>query len=135
MDEEQRYEVCKWLIKSQRDLGSAQLLINDKEPYLDVGVYHCQQAAEKALKAYLVYQNVVFEKTHNLVLLLERCTLSESSFEQWKRTAQILTPYATEFRYPGEIVEPELEEAIQALEMAAELIEFVRSVLPNEVLG
>jgi HEPN domain-containing protein len=134
MDEGQRYEVCQWLIKSQRDLGSARLLINDEEPYLDVGVYHCQQAAEKALKAYLVYQNIMFEKTHNLVLLLERCTLSESGFEQWKQTAQVLTPYATEFRYPGELVEPEREEARQALEMAAALVEFVRSVLPNEVL-
>jgi HEPN domain-containing protein len=28
-----------------------------EEPYLDTAVYHCQQAAEKAIKAYLTYRD------------------------------------------------------------------------------
>ena len=30
-------------------------------------MYHCQQAAEKAIKGYLTYHEVEFERTHNLV--------------------------------------------------------------------
>jgi HEPN domain len=40
-----------------------------QEPYLDTAVYHCQQAAEKALKAFLTARDIAFEKTHNLVAL------------------------------------------------------------------
>ncbi|WP_369018046.1 HEPN domain-containing protein [Thermatribacter velox] len=39
-------EVKQWLIKSQRDLDSARLLL--KGGYLDTAVYHCQQAVEKS---------------------------------------------------------------------------------------
>ncbi len=66
MNEEKRIEIQRWLIKSQRDLGSARRLMEGDEPYLDTAVYHCQQAAEKALKAFLTYHDIVFEKTHDL---------------------------------------------------------------------
>ncbi|MDI3525781.1 MAG: hypothetical protein PWP42_1031 [Candidatus Atribacteria bacterium] len=77
-------EVKQWLIKSQRDLDSARLLL--KGGYLDTAVYHCQQAVEKAIKAYLTYRDVPFEKTHNLVALLAFCVPLEPSFEQWRET-------------------------------------------------
>ena len=71
MTEEKRIEVRNWLIKSQHDLGSARRLMEGDEPYLDTAVYHCQQAVEKALKAFLTYHDIVFEKTHDLTELLE----------------------------------------------------------------
>ena len=40
-------------------------------PIFDVAVYHCQQAAEKALKAYLVFYDQRVAKTHDVGLLLE----------------------------------------------------------------
>ena len=42
--------VRSWLVKSQRDLGAVQKLSTGPKPYLDVAIYHCQQAAEKAIK-------------------------------------------------------------------------------------
>ena len=57
MHEEKRTEVRNRLIKSQHDLGSARRLMEGDEPYLDTAVYHCQQAAEKALKAFLTYHD------------------------------------------------------------------------------
>lgn len=65
MNEEKRTEIQKWLIKAQHDLGSARRLMEGDEPYLDTAVYHCQQAVEKALKAFLTYHDVSFEKTHD----------------------------------------------------------------------
>jgi len=46
--------VRSWLIKAQRDLASARTLASAKELLLDTAIYHCQQAGEKAVKAFLV---------------------------------------------------------------------------------
>jgi HEPN domain-containing protein len=62
MDNAKRQEIRQWLIKSQRDIGSARRLMEGQEPYLDTAVYHCQQAAEKALKAFLMARDMAFEK-------------------------------------------------------------------------
>jgi HEPN domain-containing protein len=45
--------VRNWLIKAQHDLAAARKLALSPDPYLDVAVYHCQQAAEKAIKGFL----------------------------------------------------------------------------------
>ena len=133
MNEAKRDEVCQWLIKSQRDLGAARLLLKSEESYLDISVYHCQQASEKAIKGYLTYQDILFQKTHNLVSLLALCIPFEPDFGEWRAMAVRLTPYATEFRYPGEVLAPEQSEADQAFEMAAAFVKFVIQVLPPEL--
>lgn len=81
----------------------------------------------------MTYHDVSFEKTHNLVALLAFCVPSEPSFEQWRETVEILTPYATEFRYPGDVLEPELSEAKEALNRAESLVNFIMQLLPPEV--
>ena len=55
MNEEKRIEVRRWLTKAQHDLGSARRLMEGDEPFLDTAVYHCHQAAEKVLKAFLTH--------------------------------------------------------------------------------
>ena len=133
MDNAKRQEIRQWLIKSQRDIGSARRLMEGQEPYLDTAVYHCQQAAEKALKAFLTARDMAFEKTHNLVALLALCTPLAPGFEQWEEVAEMLTPYATEFRYPGAILEPEKSEAEQALAAAEAFVEFIGQLLRDVV--
>jgi len=63
MDNAKAELVKSWLTKAQHDLGSAQLLANNVNPFFDTAIYHCQQIAEKALKAFLVYHDVEFEKS------------------------------------------------------------------------
>lgn len=58
------YEIAKiWLAKASSDLATARLLITGNEQHLDTGSYHCQQAAEKAIKAFR-YPGDIFEPTH-----------------------------------------------------------------------
>ena len=71
MDPEHFKEVEQWIVKSQRDLAAARVLFQSQ--LFDITVYHCQQCAEKALKAYLAYQQGSLQRTHNLVILLEGC--------------------------------------------------------------
>lgn len=121
MNGEKRAEIRKWLIKSQHDLGSARRLMEGDEPYLDTAVYHCQQAAEKALKAFLTYHDIEFEKTHDLTELVELAVTVEPAFESWRQVAEELTPYAVQFRYPADVLEPERSEAEGALQHAQSL--------------
>jgi len=44
-------EALAWLSKADQDLGAARMLLDG---YPDVSLFHCQQAVEKALKAFLV---------------------------------------------------------------------------------
>lgn len=55
-----------WLIKAQRDLASARVLMETTPPLLDTAIYHCQQAAEKAVKGYLVFCDQEFERVHDI---------------------------------------------------------------------
>ena len=132
MDSPKYEEAQQWLNKSQRDLKVAWVLINHEESLLDAVVYHCQQSAEKALKAYLTYQNVAFRKTHDLDVLVDLCALSEPSFQDLKDSADSLTPYATEFRYPSDTIEPEIHEAEEALDIAGSILDFVIKLLPDK---
>jgi len=129
MDDAHYHEIQQWLLKSQRDLEAAKVLF--EHGLFDVVVYHCQQSAEKALKAYLVHQEVILQKTHNLVVLLESCLAFDINFEILRDSAEILTPYATEFRYLGDTIEPEKYEAEEALAIASLVLDFVVKLLPN----
>ena len=129
MDDAHYHEIQQWLLKSRRDLEAARVLF--EHGLFDVVVYHCQQSAEKALKAYLVYQEVILQKTHNLVVLLESCLTFDMNFEILRDSAEILTPYATEFRYPCDTTQPEKYEAEEALAIASLVLDFVTKLLPN----
>jgi HEPN domain-containing protein len=48
-----------WLAKARNDLEAARLLIHDEKRLLDIAAYHCQQAAEKALKAWLIAKEII----------------------------------------------------------------------------
>lgn len=118
-----------WLAKAGSDLATARILIEGDPKHLDTGVYHCQQTAEKAIKAWLTVQGAIFPKTHNIDTLLDLCLPSDPYFDQFRHHAGKLTPLATEFRYPGDEFEPSLSEAIEALNLAAELHEYVSTAL------
>ena len=65
-------------------------------------------------------------------MLLENCLDFDLSFEILRASAEVLTPYATEFRYPSDIVEPNISEAEEALTMAESVLSFVIKLLPDK---
>lgn len=121
-----------WLIKARRDLLSAGQLAEGGVPLLDTAAYHCQQAAEKAIKGYLVYHDVRFEKTHDLDVLLSQAAEIDPAFSGCRDAGRVLTPLAVEFRYPGEFIEPEPEEYGEAFAAARRIYDFVVNHLPVE---
>jgi len=125
--------VRSWLIKAQRDLASARVLAASDPPLFDTAIYHCQQAAEKAVKGYLVFCDQEFERTHDIELLVRTAALYAQEFVDWIDVGIELTPYARLYRYPGLATEPDHEQVEQALSAADELYTFVVSLLPPEM--
>jgi len=132
MTEAKHRLVKSWLLKAQRDLAAARKLANDPDPYLDTAIYHCQQAAEKAIKAALVLYDQPFEKTHDIRSLILLAITFENKFSDWLDVGGLLTPYATEFRYPGESLEPSPEEFQHALKSSEDFCSFILSLLPSD---
>lgn len=101
-------------------------------PILDDLVFHCQQAVEKALKAFLTWHDEIFRKTHNLEELGEQCLRLDSALHLLIDRAVPLSEYAWKFRYPGEIEGPALEEAQAALDVAREVYAAIVARLPAD---
>ena len=123
-----------WLIKSKRDLQSAIELAESESHLLDTASYHCQQAAEKAVKAFLLYHDVRFDKTHDIEVLVFQAQEIDPEFSSCVNAARILTPLAIEYRYPGIYVEPEEDEYRAAFDAAVFAYNFVVNKLPVKPL-
>jgi HEPN domain-containing protein len=94
----------EWLRFAYNDLISAKHLFEDFHPkQIAISCFHSQQAAEKALKGYLVSKMIDPPKTHNLVVLCEMCMEYDSSFDTILNIASGLSPYGVASRYPNEI--------------------------------
>jgi HEPN domain-containing protein len=135
MDEQLVRLSREWLMKALHDLRSAYIVSRDPEGPLDTAVYHCQQAAEKALKSWLTWKSIPFEKTHDLAQLANQAATSDPVFSHIFQAAQYLTPYASIFQYPGLAEEPmpahdEFDEAIQ---YAQAIFDLVKGLLPADL--
>ena len=60
-----------WLEKARRDLVGAQRLASELP---DLAIFHCQQSAEKAIKALLVLYDQEPRKTHNIDTLIRQAS-------------------------------------------------------------
>ena len=126
-------EARGWFAKAANDLRAAHHEFSAMPPLLDDIVFHCQQAAEKAMKGFLTWHNRPFRKTHSLEEIGEQCLEIDQTLKPLVDRAVPLTDYAWKFRYPGEPEEPPLPEAQSAFELAREVYDTILSRLPAEV--
>jgi HEPN domain-containing protein len=115
MDEAKRELVHNWLLKASHDPAAARLLAQGDRPILDVAIYHCQQAAEKTVKAFLVFNDEFPDRTHDVNVLMQRAILFEPGLVALRDAAIRTTPYATLFRYPRLINMPDRNQVAEAL--------------------
>ena len=89
-----------WLRRAKGNLARAKQT-KPKDAFWEDLCFDAQQAAEKAIKAVLIFRQLEFRKTHDLrgLLTLLDSTGSPIPAEIWK--ADNLTDYAVETRYPG----------------------------------
>jgi HEPN domain-containing protein len=127
-DDARLEDVRAWLSKATLDLTAAayEISVPDSGLLGDV-LFHCQQAAEKSMKAFLAWHDMPFRKTHNLEELGRHCVQLDLTLAAVADKAAPLTEYAWKFRYPGEPGEPERGEAEQALAIARNVYDAVVS--------
>ena len=79
-------DIKDWIEKADHDLGSAKVIYLYLPEYFDTIAFHCQQAVEKYLKALLIFFQIDFIRTHDLIYLLERISekveIEESRFQK-----------------------------------------------------
>lgn len=123
-----REVTSEWVSKAEGDFRSAQALLFQIEiPEIDTACFHCQQCAEKYVKAYLTEQDVDFPRNHDLQRLLELCLSLDDSFEKLRAPLRRLENYSVVIRYPGLTVP--LEMAHEAHKNASKVRNFIRKKL------
>ena len=125
------HEEMVWLAFAKTDLGVAQHLNANYYPKpLEIICYHCQQAAEKAIKALIVACGAQggMPKKHNLSFLLVQIKNMVDIPEKYYDYTDALTPYGVAVRYPNEL---ELEEhhALEALKYAQEILDWAEETV------
>jgi HEPN domain-containing protein len=121
--------VSKWLKKADEDLATVRKLSEKEEDFIffkSTILFHCQQAIEKYLKAFLIYKNVEFPKTHHLEFLNDFCIeLGGVDFEKLEFGG--LSGFAVDSRYPDKYEEQTPDELKSYLQLVTEVKSLVES--------
>jgi len=111
MTNDQNDYLKNWVFRANEDIAVIENLFkSEPESFASSICYHAQQAVEKFLKAYLVFQNIDFPKTHDLDFLLSECkNINNKVFDI---DLGSLTDFGVSIRYPDDFYLPDKEEVI-----------------------
>ena len=123
--------IGEWLARAEHDLRVAEFLLTMPDPPPESIGFHAQQCAEKALKAFLTLRRVRFERRHDLNYLIDLCVPLDPAFEQLRSSADELTPYAVEYRYPDALSNLTFEAARPTVAAATRIYTFILSRLKS----
>lgn len=96
--------VKEWIDKADHDLGSAKLIYLHIPDYFDTIAFHCQQASEKYMKSMLEHFGIEFQRSHNLVYLLDLLAQKIDITEDIYDKAILLNGYSVQIRYPDNTI-------------------------------
>ena len=116
--------VSEWLRFAKADLDSAWHLQTMVPVPIEIACYHCQQSAEKALKAFLLANGCEVKKTHDVRFLCNECKTVNADFAQIETMCSRVTVYGSQSRYPFAL-EIESEDMQLALNDAKKIYDFV----------
>ena len=125
---------CEWVQKADSDFKTAEHLFQSGPAFAEGAAFHSQQAAEKYLKAFLVWHQIEFPKTHDIEALLKLAGEADKKIPEILREAIILTPYGVDYRYPGDYPEVSRTDAERAFQSAERVRAEIRNRLPHHTL-
>ncbi|RKU18137.1 HEPN domain-containing protein [Candidatus Poribacteria bacterium] len=110
-------DTARWLRHAEEDLTTAEICLGHTHVPPRQSCWCAQQAAEKALKAALIFLQIDFQRTHDLNVLRDLLP------ENWQLKTALpnlsdLNRWAIEARYPEEGQEPAQTDASTAVEHA-----------------
>ena len=128
-------DCCEWMKFASTDINAAQQLFsqqqNPRQRPIEIILYHCQQGAEKALKAYIVQNGSFPPKTHELQELRLLCKQWDSRFENVRliNHCAFLDPFSVVVRYPRHNISLDSNQASRGLNSAKRVYDFVCALL------
>jgi len=117
--------IRNWIDKAEKDLLTAEHESTFEDGVIENICFHSQQAVEKYIKAYLIYLDIPFTKTHEIGELITKCEEKDPQIKEYKEEADLLTDYAVEVRYPDELFEISLDDSKYAIELAKKIKNYV----------
>jgi len=111
--------VKDWLKKVSEDIIVVEKLTKDEVVATSAVCFHCQQVAEKVLKAYLIANGKEIRKTHNLEFLISECSDFDPEFDNIE--LKNLSDFGVEICYPGDLYIPNKEETLEYKKLAFEV--------------
>jgi len=124
-----RYE--EWLKRAHSSLELAKFSDNVSVYYEDL-CYQAQQAAEKGLKALLIFYGVEPERTHNLFILLQKLEDYTELNDDIKDVLKLYN-FAVQTRYPGDYIAIEREEYEQSIMIAEKCLKWVEEKIKQNI--
>lgn len=124
-----RQEVESWLAVAEMDRRSAVVCLAADPPLPAVAAFHCQQAAEKLFKGFLVQTGMEFRKTHDLRELGDAVVSVVPDAAELVRQTEDWTIWAVAYRYPSAEGPPEPEPSATELRHAVGIVERLASAL------
>jgi len=124
-------DCLEWLMYASMDIDSAQQLYtqqqNPRQRPIEIILYHCQQGAEKSLKAYMVQNGFFPPKTHALQELRLICMQWNDLFGNARlfNHCTFLDPFGVRIRYPKHNISLDSSQAARGLNSARRIYDFV----------
>jgi HEPN domain-containing protein len=129
-----------WLQRAKSNLKIARMGKREGV-FLEDLCFEAQQAAEKALKALLIYRGADYPRTHSFALLLTHLAPLQDIPDAIQEVIA-LSDYAVQIRYPGDyhpVSEEEYQDAValatQVLNWVADQLAPPREEMPEDATG
>ncbi len=120
----------KWMDFAHADLRRATILFREND--FEGTCFHAQQAAEKALKGFLVDHDVSYPRSHDLVNVNYLCRNIDADFSILDSKVALLNQFYMPTRYPDapagitSVGSPSKDLTLEALDDAREIVEFCK---------
>jgi len=115
-----------WIVLADKDLYVCEIILKDEYALTNIVAFHCQQAIEKYLKAFLIEKGSFLIKTHDLIRLNEMVNEIKNMGLDENKLMEINEVYV-ESRYPGEL--GLMPDGMPSNEQAREFIDFAKEVM------
>jgi len=126
MTTDQNDYLKNWLFRANEDILVIENLFESEPEIFSSSIcFHAQQAVEKFLKAFLVYHDNDFPKTHDLDFLLLECKkINDKIFDI---DFGSLTDFGVSVRYPDDFYIPDKEQTFFFRDISLKVKEIVEA--------
>lgn len=133
VSEETKEATLEWLSFATQDLRAAESLMDETGSFTSQICFLSQQAAEKAIKAGLIFLQREFPFSHDLDKLRNLLPKDWDCYQK-HTDLEVLSDWAVGARYPSVSARPSLGAAVDSLQQARNVIDSITKDLRNKGL-